>query len=90
VTSAPASGDTLALSARGVRMEYFDRGTRERFVAIESFDLDIKLGEFVTIVGPSGCGKSTFVKIVNGLLAATKGEVLVQAVSKGKSDAMVF
>jgi NitT/TauT family transport system ATP-binding protein len=89
VTSAPATGD-LALSARGVRMEYFDRATRERFVAIESLDLDIQQGEFVTIVGPSGCGKSTFVKIVNGLLSATKGEILIRSVAKGKQDAMVF
>ncbi len=89
MTSAPATQD-LALSARGVRMEYLDRGTRERFVAIDSLDLDIKQGEFVTIVGPSGCGKSTFVKLVNGLLSATEGEILVRSVAKGKSDAMVF
>jgi len=89
VTSAPDTQD-LALSARGVRMEYFDRTTRERFVAIEALDLDIKQGEFVTIVGPSGCGKSTFVKLVNGLLATTKGEILVRSVAQGKSDAMVF
>lgn len=89
MTSAPDTQD-LALSARGVRMEYFDRTTRERFVAIENLDIDIKQGEFVTIVGPSGCGKSTFVKIVNGLLSSTKGEILVRSVAKGKSDAMVF
>ena len=89
MTSAPATGD-LALSVRGLRMEYFDRSTRERFVAIETLDLDVEQGEFVTIVGPSGCGKSTLVKIVNGLLSATKGEVLIRTVSKGKQDAMVF
>lgn len=83
-------GGNLALSARGVRMEYLDQATKERFVALESFDLDIAQGEFVTIVGPSGCGKSTFLKIVNGLLTATRGEVLVQTVSKGRQDAMVF
>lgn len=85
-----ATAGQLALRARGVRMEYFDRATKERFVAIESFDLDIAQGEFVTIVGPSGCGKSTFLKIVNGLLSATSGEVLVQSVAKGQQDAMVF
>jgi NitT/TauT family transport system ATP-binding protein len=80
----------LALSARGVRMEYRDRKTREGFVAIESFDLDIADGEFVSIVGPSGCGKSTFLKIVNGLLRATAGEIKLRSVSKGRDDAMVF
>ena len=61
----------LALRARGVRMEYRDRTTRDRLTAIERVDLDIRHGEFVSIVGPSGCGKSTFLKIVNGLLPAT-------------------
>jgi NitT/TauT family transport system ATP-binding protein len=91
VTAAnPASGDNLALRARGVQMEYRDRTTRERFKAIETLDLDIVQGEFVTIVGPSGCGKSTFLKIVNGLLTATAGEILVQEVASGHQDAMVF
>ena len=82
--------DTLALSARGIRMEYHDRTSKEGFVAIESLDLDIVRGEFVTIVGPSGCGKSTFLKIANGLLPATRGEILIRTVSKGRQDAMVF
>ena len=35
--------------------------------------LDIKPGEFVSIVGPSGCGKSTFLHIVGGFEKATAG-----------------
>ncbi len=85
-----ATAGNLALRARGVRMEYYDRTTKERFVAIETFDLDIADGEFVTVVGPSGCGKSTFLKLVNGLLTATKGDILVKTVAKGQQDAMVF
>ena len=48
------------LSIEGVRKEYQVRG--KRVVALESIDLDIREGEFVTIVGPSGCGKSTSVE----------------------------
>jgi ABC-type Fe3+/spermidine/putrescine transport system ATPase subunit len=40
------------LSIEGVRKEYFSRG--KRVVALDSIDLDIPEGEFVTIVGPSG------------------------------------
>ncbi len=80
----------LALSARGVRMEYRDRSTRQGFVALEGLDLDIAQGEFVSIVGPSGCGKTTFIKIVNGLLQATAGEIQLRSVGKGREDAMVF
>jgi len=80
----------LALSARGVRMEYRDRATRDRLVAIERIDLDIPEGEFVSIVGPSGCGKSTFLKLVNGLLPATDGEIEVRQAPKGLPHATVF
>ncbi|HEU4673305.1 MAG TPA: ABC transporter ATP-binding protein [Candidatus Limnocylindrales bacterium] len=80
----------IALSARGVRMEYRDQTTRDRLVAIEKIDLEIAEGEFVSIVGPSGCGKSTFLKVVNGLLPATDGEIEVRPGAKGIPHATVF
>jgi NitT/TauT family transport system ATP-binding protein len=80
----------LALSARGVRMEYRDRTADTALVAIENIDLDVRDGEFVSLLGPSGCGKSTFLKIVNGLLKATAGEIKLRSVGKGREDAMVF
>ena len=80
----------LALSARGVRMEYRDRASDARLVAIEQMDLDVRDGEFVSLLGPSGCGKSTFLKIVNGLIKATAGEIRLRTNGKGREDAMVF
>src|SRR5712692_3119691 len=80
----------LALSARGVRMEYRDRSSDARLVAIETMDLDVADGEFVSLLGPTGCGKSTFLKIVNGLLKATAGEIRLRRNGKGREDAMVF
>jgi len=53
-------------------------------------DLDVADGEFVSLLGPSGCGKSTFLKIVNGLLRATAGEIRLRGTGKGREDAMVF
>ena len=35
------------------------------FVAVQDVNLDIKEGEFLTLLGPSGCGKSTFVRCLN-------------------------
>lgn len=84
------TGPDVALSARGVRMEYRDRTTDEALLAIEAVDLDIAEGEFVSLLGPSGCGKSTFLKIVNGLLKATAGEIRLRSGRKGREDAMVF
>ena len=72
-------------------MEYRDPATRERLIAIERIDLEIPEGQFVSIVGPSGCGKSTFLKIVNGLLPATEGEIEIRTARPRASDhAMVF
>jgi NitT/TauT family transport system ATP-binding protein len=80
----------MALSARGIQMEYRDRQTGKSLVAIEQMDLDVPDGAFVSLLGPSGCGKSTFLKIVNGLLLATAGEIKLHRVAKGREDAMVF
>jgi NitT/TauT family transport system ATP-binding protein len=80
----------LALTARGVQMEYRERRTGDRLLAIESIDLDVEEGSFVSLLGPSGCGKSTFLKIVNGLLLATAGEIKIRSSGKGRENAMVF
>ena len=80
----------IALSARGLRMEYRDRKSDTSLVAIESMDLDVADGEFVSLLGPSGCGKSTFLKIVNGLLKSTAGEIRLRSIGNSREDAMVF
>ena len=62
------------LSIHGVRKEFLTRG--KRVLAIESVDLTIEEGEFVTVVGPSGCGKSTLLNLCVGLLRASSGQIL--------------
>ncbi|APM38420.1 ABC transporter ATP-binding protein [Clostridium kluyveri] len=49
----------------------------EKFLALDNFNLNIKKGEFITIVGPSGCGKSTFLDILAGLSKPTSGELYI-------------
>jgi NitT/TauT family transport system ATP-binding protein len=45
-------------------------------VALQRVDLTIRQNEFVTLVGPSGCGKSTLLKIIDLLIAPSRGAVL--------------
>jgi NitT/TauT family transport system ATP-binding protein len=45
--------------------------------AVGSVSFDVDEREFVCVVGPSGCGKTTLLKAIGGLLAPTRGEVLL-------------
>jgi ABC-type nitrate/sulfonate/bicarbonate transport system ATPase subunit len=45
--------------------------------ALAATSLEVREGEFVSVVGPSGCGKSTLFNIVSGLIRPTEGRVLL-------------
>jgi NitT/TauT family transport system ATP-binding protein len=62
----------LAVSLRGVTKAY-DNGV----MALGPLDLDVRKGEFVSLLGPSGCGKSTALRLIAGLAAPTSGTVEV-------------
>jgi NitT/TauT family transport system ATP-binding protein len=62
----------LAVSLRAVTKVY-DSGV----AALGPLDLDVRKGEFVSLLGPSGCGKSTALRLIAGLNAPTLGTVAV-------------
>jgi len=50
------------------------------FLVLDDIDLDIKDGEFVSILGSFGCGKTTLMKIIGGLIDDYQGTVKVNGV----------
>jgi NitT/TauT family transport system ATP-binding protein len=81
------------LQAIDIRLEYYQPRTGGRLLAIDRLSMTLDQGEFVTIVGPSGCGKTTFLKIVDGLLSPTGGQLLLdgRGISRpGRDRAVVF
>ena len=42
---------------------------------LKDVSLAVEKGEFIVIIGPSGCGKTTLLKLMNGLVVPTEGEV---------------
>ena len=51
----------------------FDRET----MVIDNLNLEIKKGEFVTLLGPSGCGKTTILRMIGGFETPTEGQILL-------------
>jgi NitT/TauT family transport system ATP-binding protein len=58
----------------------------QRHVVLNNVSIDIKDGEFVTIVGPSGCGKSTLLNIIAGLESPDSGSIVVKGEHKVSTD----
>lgn len=58
----------------------YQAGDKE-VVALTDVTLDIKKGEFISLLGPSGCGKSTLLRIIANLIDNTQGTVLVEGLT---------
>lgn len=51
--------------------------------ALKGIDLTIKRGRIVGLLGPNGSGKSTLIKLANGLLTPSSGEILINGLKPG-------
>lgn len=79
-TSALSSGGTGAPGASIVAKDLtkiYGEGGENPFHALGPIDLDVKPGEFVSLIGPSGCGKSTTLLLTSGLEPASGGSIEV-------------
>jgi NitT/TauT family transport system ATP-binding protein len=70
---------TAGIDERALRIEGLTKtfGGKAPVTVFDGFSLDVRAGEFLSIVGPSGCGKSTLLQVVAGLLPASSGRVLL-------------
>ena len=57
--------------------------------ALKDVNLDIKKGEFISLLGPSGCGKTTLLRIIADLQEPTTGTVSVLSPHPGRLSAVI-
>jgi NitT/TauT family transport system ATP-binding protein len=76
VSASLAPSATPAVAAaepRLVRLEGVDKTFANGTVALAGVELEVRRGEFLSLLGPSGCGKSTILRLLAGLTSPTSG-----------------
>jgi NitT/TauT family transport system ATP-binding protein len=76
-TSATEIDGPAYIEAKGVRKTFASRD-KSQVVALDGADLNIGVGEFVSLLGPSGCGKSTLLSMIAGLVPPTEGSIRIE------------
>jgi ABC-type lipoprotein export system ATPase subunit len=71
----PLPSAVPAIVLNGVTKVY--EGSAGRFTALQSVDLQLDYGQFISVVGKSGSGKSTLLNMITGIDHPTSGEILV-------------
>jgi NitT/TauT family transport system ATP-binding protein len=64
------------ISARNL-YKIFNPLSSDPVIALQNVNLDIRAGEFISLIGPSGCGKSTLLRLIADLIKPTQGELTV-------------
>ena len=74
---------SLKTQSAGIKLQVnklskiYTKNDTSKQVVLNNINIDIKSGEFVTIVGPSGCGKTTLLNILAGLENSYSGEIQI-------------
>ena len=64
-----------------IQLEHIHKSYGKQTI-IEDLSLEVRDGEFLTLLGPSGCGKTTLLRMINGFETPDKGEVLLDGVNQ--------
>lgn len=82
----------MYLTINGIEKS-FPHKEKGQVKVLDSIDLDVEKGQFVSIVGPSGCGKSTLLYVIAGLEQPDKGEIRIagkKVTGPGPNRVVVF
>ena len=68
---------------------------RDGVLALRDISLNVRAGEFLSLIGPSGCGKSTLLRLIGDLLAPNKGRIMIngrtpEECRRARDTAIVF
>jgi putative ABC transport system ATP-binding protein len=80
-----ATSHEYIVRTKGVVKEYVMGGQALR--ALKGVDLDVRRGEYISLMGPSGSGKSTLFNMIGGLDKPTEGNVFIDEVDMAQLDA---
>ncbi len=73
-----------------MRMDAVNKTFRGNIVALDGMTLDVRGGDFISLLGPSGCGKSTALRLIAGLMQPTSGRIAWQAEQQPGDLGVVF
>lgn len=69
--------EMYAIQLKNLTKEFGTLFRKERVLAVEGINIEIKKGEVIGLLGPNGAGKSTILKMICGLLKPTRGEIFI-------------
>ncbi|KUO74871.1 MAG: nitrate ABC transporter ATP-binding protein [Desulfosporosinus sp. BRH_c37] len=67
----------MGLSLKGLSKTYFNPQNNQSMEVLQTLDLEVETGSFVSLIGPSGCGKSTICNLVAGIEVPDTGDILL-------------
>ncbi len=68
----------VVIKLDGLSMRYPGPSKNEAVLALSDVSLDIRQGEFISLIGPSGCGKTTLLRLIADLLQPTSGSLTIR------------
>ncbi len=71
------SKEKKSVTLKNISKIYINPKTKKEFYAVNNANIEIKAGEFVTLLGPSGCGKTTILRMIAGFESPDAGEIYI-------------